>query len=152
VTIHDLPHVNASLNAISAVLLICGYGFIRARRITAHRNCMIAAFIVSIVFLVSYVTYHSARQAREGVGHTKFAGTGPIATFYYGMLISHVSLAAIVPVLAIITLRRGLRDDRLRHRSIARWTLPIWLYVSVTGVLVYMMLYHWYAPVTAQTG
>ena len=147
-----LPHVNASLNALSAVLLTTGYYFIRTKRITAHRNCMISAFCVSVVFLISYLTYHTARQAREGVGHTKFSGTGPIATVYYTMLISHVVLAAAVPVLAVITIRRGLRDDRVRHKRIARWTLPIWLYVSVTGVLVYFMLYHWYPPMPVMPG
>jgi len=146
VSISDLPHVNAGLNAAAALFLTVGFAFIRRKKIAAHRVCMIAAFTTSVLFLACYVTYHSARQAREGVGHTKFAGTGAIATVYYTMLISHVTLAAAVPFLAIITLRRGLRMDVARHRRIARWTLPIWLYVSVTGVLVYLMLYHWYAP------
>lgn len=145
-TIRDLPHVNASLNALAAVLLLAGYLFIRRKNVPAHRNCMIAAFVTSIVFLACYLTYHAARQAAEGVGHTRFTGVGAIAKIYYGMLISHVVLAAAVPVLAIITLRRAFRGDLVRHRAIARWTLPIWLYVSVTGVLVYFMLYHWYAP------
>ena len=151
-SISALPHLNASLNALSAILLTVGYYFIRTRRITAHRNCMIAAFCVSVVFLISSLTYHTARQAREGVGHTKFTGTGAIATIYYSMLVTHVILAAAVPVLAIITIRRGLRDDRVRHKRIARYTLPIWLYVSVTGVLVYFMLYHWYTPIPVMPG
>ena len=144
-SVSDLPHLNAALNATSAVLLSVGYGFIRRKNIPAHRVCMIAAFVASILFLVSYLTYHGVRQSREGVGHTRFPGTGPVATFYHVMLFSHVTLAALVPILAIITLRRGLRMDVVRHRRIARWTLPLWLYVSVTGVLVYFMLYHWFA-------
>ncbi len=148
-SIHVLPHVNASLNALATVLLITGFVFIRRKRIAAHRACMIATFCTSVLFLACYLTYHTARQAKEGVGHTKFTGEGAAATVYYGMLISHVVLAAAVPVLAIITLRRGLRGEVERHRRIARWTFPIWLYVSITGVLVYLMLYHWYAPARA---
>lgn len=145
-SIRDLPHLNAALNGLAAMLLVAGYAFIRRKRVAAHRACMIAAFATSVLFLASYVTYHSARQAREGVGHTKFSGEGAAAAVYYPLLISHVVLAAFVPILAIITLRRGLRGDVARHRRIARWTLPIWLYVSVTGVIVYLMLYRWYAP------
>jgi len=138
-----LPALNAALNGLSAVLLVAGYVAIRGRRVTWHRRCMTAAFVVSILFLASYLTYHTLRQMREGVGHTRFQGTGAVATFYYGMLISHVTLAALVPVMAIVALRRALRGDFERHRRLARITLPIWLYVSVTGVLVYWMLYHY---------
>jgi len=145
VTFRDLPHVNASLNALATLLLLAGFIFIKRRNIKAHAACMVSAFITSIVFLACYLTYHTSRQMAEGVGHTKFAGTGAAAKVYYTLLISHVVLAAIVPVLAIITLRRALKRDFVRHRAIARWTWPIWMYVSVTGVIVYFMLYHWYA-------
>jgi len=141
-----LPHVNASLNALAAVLLGVGLVFIRRKNVAAHKRCMIGAFATSVLFLASYLTYHTVRQSREGVGHTKFAGPPGAAKVYYTLLISHVVLAAAVPVLAIITLRRALRSDFVRHRRIARWTWPIWMYVSVTGVLVYGMLYHLYPP------
>lgn len=132
-----LPHLNAALNATSAVLLFTAYAFIKARRISAHRRCMISAFVTSSLFLVSYVVYHA--QA----GSKPFQGTGLLRTIYFSILIPHVLLAAAVLPLAIITLRRGLRMDVQRHRRIARWTLPLWLFVSVTGVVVYAMLYHW---------
>jgi len=132
-----LPHLNAALNATSAVLLVTAYAFIKARRISAHRRCMISAFVTSSLFLVSYVVYHA--QA----GSKPFQGTGLLRTIYFSILIPHVLLAAAVLPLAIITLRRGLRMDVQRHRRIARWTLPLWLFVSVTGVVVYAMLYHW---------
>ena len=130
-----LPAVNATLNATAAVLRLVGYGLIRRQRIGAHRACMIAAFAVSVVFLASYLVYHASAGSRS------FTGQGAIRLVYFTILISHSLLAAAVPVLAILTLARGLarRDDR--HRAIARWTLPIWLYVSVTGVVVYWMLY-----------
>lgn len=131
----DLPHLNAALNALSAILLVAGYAFIRAGRIQAHRRCMIAAFVVSALFLTSYVAYHAQAGSRP------FAGTGLIRTIYFAILIPHVILAAAVLPLAIVTLRRGLRRDDVRHRRLARWTLPIWLFVSVTGVVVYLMLY-----------
>ncbi len=138
--IHDLPAVNAVLNGTSAVLLACGYRFIRQKRVNAHRRTMISAFIVSIVFLICYVTYHWYLVAHnEGVLH--YPHTGAIRSLYLTILFTHTVLAATVPVLAIITLRRALRSDFVRHRRIARWTLPIWLYVSVTGVIVYLMLY-----------
>ncbi len=135
-----LPAVNASLNAIATVLLLAGYYFIRQRKRLEHRRMMISAFWVSAAFLVSYLTYHGLRG---GVA-TPFGGVGVIRPIYFGMLISHVVLAAVVPVLAIITLRRGLSSRFDPHKRIARWTFPIWLYVSVTGVLVYFMLYQWY--------
>lgn len=135
-----LPAVNATLNGIAGALLVYGYVLIRRRRRDRHRAVMITAFVVSCVFLASYLTYH---YLRGGIS-TPFGGEGIIRTIYYAMLISHVALAAVVPVLAIITIRRGLSARFDKHRRIARWTLPIWLYVSVTGVLVYFMLYQWF--------
>ncbi|HYL37855.1 MAG TPA: DUF420 domain-containing protein [Bryobacteraceae bacterium] len=133
--VHALPAVNATLNAAAAVLLVTGYTFIRNGRIQAHKRVMLTAFCVSIAFLTSYLVYHSQ------VGSVHYPKTGVIRLAYYTILVSHTILAATVPVLAIITLRRALRGDFKRHRKIARWTLPIWLYVSVTGVVVYLMLY-----------
>jgi uncharacterized membrane protein YozB (DUF420 family) len=134
-TVHDLPALNASLNATSAVLLLIGYALIRARRLTAHRNVMIAALACSTLFLISYLTYHAQ------VGSVRFPGTGAARTLYLTILLTHTVLAAAVPVLAIITVSRAWRRRWPRHVAIARWTLPIWLYVSVTGVVVYWMLY-----------
>ena len=131
----DLPTINAALNATSAVLLVIGYGLIRRRRIAAHRAVMIAAFSCSVLFLISYLTYHFQ------VGSVRFQGTGGVRTLYFAILLTHTVLAAAVPFLAAITLVRALRERFDRHRAIARWTLPIWLYVSVTGVAVYWMLY-----------
>ncbi len=133
-----LPTINAALNATAAVLLTAGYFFIRRGRISAHHACMIAAFVVSVLFLVSYVAYHAQTGSRH------FPGVGPVRVVYFAVLLSHTLLAAIVPVLAIVTLARGLRGQYDRHVRIARWTLPIWLYVSVTGVVVYVMLYRIY--------
>ena len=132
--------LNASLNATSAVLLTAGFIMIRRRRIQAHRACMLSAFFVSAAFLISYVTYHIR------VGNVLFQGQGWIRPVYFTLLISHVTLALVILPLAIITLSRALREQFDRHRRIARWTLPLWLYVSVTGVIVYVMLYHLYAP------
>jgi uncharacterized membrane protein YozB (DUF420 family) len=138
--IHDLPAVNATLNGTSAVLLATGYGFIRRGRVAAHRAMMISAFTTSVVFLGCYLTYHYIIVARgEGVVHYPHAGA--VKNIYLTILFTHTVLAAAVPILAIITLRRALKGDFVRHRAIARWTLPIWLYVSVTGVIVYLMLY-----------
>jgi uncharacterized membrane protein YozB (DUF420 family) len=131
-----LPSINAALNAIAAVLLVWGYMLIRRKRIQTHRKVMIAAFVVSSLFLVCYLVDHYL------AGLVRFRGTGLLRTVYLGILGTHTVLAAAVPVLAIITLRRGLAKRFDRHRAIARWTLPIWLYVSVTGVVVYAMLYH----------
>jgi putative membrane protein len=131
-----LPSVNAVLNATAAVLLVWGYTLIRRKRIETHRKVMQTAFAVSCAFLVCYLVYHFQ------VGHVVFQKTGTIRTVYLSLLASHTVLAAAVPVLAIITLRRGLTAKFDRHRRIARWTLPVWLYVSVTGVVVYLMLYH----------
>jgi protein SCO1/2/putative membrane protein len=131
-----LPSVNAILNATAAVLLVWGYTLIRRGRIAQHRKVMQTAFMVSCLFLVCYLVYHYQ------VGSVRFPKTGPIKTLYLTILGTHTLLAAAVPVLAIITLRRGLSARYDKHRRIARWTLPIWLYVSVTGVVVYVMLYH----------
>lgn len=135
-TLRDLPTLNAALNAVSAALLVAGYRFIRRREIARHRACMLAAFGVSVLFLVSYLVYHA------NVGSVRFPGTGALRTAYLAILLSHTVLAAAVPFLAVLTLVRALQQSFDRHRRIARWTLPIWLYVSVTGVVVYWMLYH----------
>ena len=132
-----LATVNAILNGISAVLLIAGFIAIRSRRIELHRRLMKSAFACAVLFLVSYLVYHAK------VGSVPFPGTGAIRKVYFAILISHTTLAATVPVLAIITLRRGLKERFAAHKAIARWTLPIWLYVSVTGVIIYRMVYHW---------
>lgn len=135
-----LPRVNAILNSMATILLVIGFIMIRRGKWKAHRNVMLAAFGMSVIFLVSYVTYHYL----SGGISTPFGGTGAIRIVYYFILFTHIVLAAIVPVLAIITLNRGLRKRYPQHRKIARWTYPIWLYVSVTGVLVYLMLYEWF--------
>jgi uncharacterized membrane protein YozB (DUF420 family) len=135
VTVHDLPAVNATLNAASGVLLLIGYLLIRARRIEQHRRCMIAAFVTSSLFLVCYLVYHAQ------VGSVPFMRQGFVRPLYFGILITHVTLAAVVLPLAIVTLSRGLKRRYVQHRRIARWTFPIWMYVSVTGVLVYVLLY-----------
>jgi putative membrane protein len=135
VTVHDLPAVNASLNAISGVLLLAGYTMMRLRKIDMHRRLMIAAFAASALFLVCYVVYHAQ------VGSVPFPRHGWVRPLYFSILITHVILAASVPPLAIVTLTRGLKGRYPQHRKIARWTFPIWMYVSVTGVLVYVLLY-----------
>lgn len=141
-TVNDLPHVNATLNGLSTVLIVVGYVMIRCKRIAAHRACMLGATAVSAAFLVCYLVYH------YHVGHTKFAHHGWVRSIYFTILISHVVLAAAVPFLVGLTLYRALREQFDRHRRIARWALPIWLYVSVTGVVVYLILYHFY-PATS---
>jgi uncharacterized membrane protein YozB (DUF420 family) len=133
-----LPTVNAALNAVAGTLLVVGYVLIRQGRIQQHRRVMLAAFTTSALFLVSYVTYHA------NVGSRAFPGQGPIRVVYFTILISHIILAAAILPLALITLNYGLRARFDRHVPIARWTLPIWLYVSVTGVIVYVMLYRVY--------
>jgi uncharacterized membrane protein YozB (DUF420 family) len=137
-TINDMPHVNAGLNALATAFLVTGYIFIRSKKIAQHKTCMISAGVVSAAFLACYLVYHFQ------VGSVKFAGVGPIRQVYFFILITHVVLAAAVPVLAGITYYRAFRGQFDRHRRIARWTLPIWLYVSVTGVIVYLMLYHFF--------
>ena len=134
-TLRDLPALNATLNGTAAVLLLWGRWLISQRRIQQHKKVMIATFTVSTAFLISYLIYHAQ------VGSVPFQKQGPIRLVYFSILLTHTLLAVTVPVLAIISLRRGLRGDYTRHRAIARWTFPIWLYVSVTGVIVYLMLY-----------
>jgi len=135
--IHALPTVNATLNAISAILLVWAYLLIRRKQVERHRRVMLTAFVTSCLFLVCYLVYHAQ------VGSVKFGHEGStLRTVYLSILGTHTVLAAAVPVLAIVTLRRGLAARYDKHRRIARWTLPIWLYVSVTGVVVYVMLYH----------
>lgn len=130
-----LPALNASLNSAVSVLLVTGWWLIRRHRVSAHRACMLAAVVLSTAFLVSYLVYHYQ------VGSVPFQGTGGVRRLYFTILISHTLLAATVPFLVAVTLVRALRARFDRHRRIARWTLPIWLYVSVTGVVVYLMLY-----------
>ena len=134
--VHQFPAINATLNGTASVLLVTGYTLIRQRRIEAHKRVMLTAFGVSIAFLICYLIYHSQ------VGSVHYPKTGAIRMVYFTILISHTMLAATVPFLAVITLRRGLTARYDKHRRIARWTFPIWLYVSVTGVVVYVMLYH----------
>ena len=142
--IFTLPHINALLNATSGIFLITGYVLIRRRKTNAHRRSMIAAFIASIIFLISYVLYHSLLAYYLGQGPTKFKGEGMIRPVYFFILITHTFLAIIIVPFVIITLRRGLKGNYDKHRRIARWTFPLWLYVSVTGVIVYLMLYQIY--------
>ena len=134
-TVSDLPAINATLNATSAVLLVIGYRLIRAGRREAHRKVMLAAFATSTIFLSGYLVYH------YHIGSRPFTGQGAIRVVYFCILISHIILAAVTLPLALVTLSRGLRSRFRSHAQIARWTLPIWLYVSVTGVIVYLMLY-----------
>jgi uncharacterized membrane protein YozB (DUF420 family) len=133
-----LPHLNAVLNATSGILLSTGFFLIRRRRIKAHLTCMLAALAASVVFLVSYLVYHAHH------GTTRFAGQGLARPVYFFILTTHTVLAVVIVPLIIITLKRALRADYGRHMRIARWTFPLWLYVSVTGVLVYLMLYQLY--------
>ena len=134
-----LPTLNAWLNATSAVLLVLGYAFIRSKRVSAHRLCMLLALASSTAFLISYLYYHAQ------VGSVRFQGQGWVRAVYFTILLTHTVLAAAIVPLALVTLVRALREQFDRHRRIARWTLPLWLYVSVTGVVIYWMLYHLYA-------
>jgi uncharacterized membrane protein YozB (DUF420 family) len=142
-----LPAVNASLNALATVLLLLGFYFIKQKRIDAHRKTMLTAFGTSCLFLVFYVTHYVWRVSHTGTAHTKYFG--PAKGFYYGMLLSHILLAMTVPVLAVIMIRLGLKRQDEKHRRLAKFTFPIWLYVSITGVLVYFMLYHMNQPAPA---
>ena len=134
-TLHDLPALNATLNGTAAILLVAAYVLIKQGRREAHKRTMLAAFGVSTLFLICYLIYHAQ------VGSVRYQHTGFIRTVYLSILATHTILAAMVPFLAVITLRRGLKGAFVRHKKLARWTLPIWLYVSVTGVVVYFMLY-----------
>ena len=137
-SISDLPTLNAILNSISAVLLTVGYVFIKQKNREAHRRCMLGAFTTSTLFLISYLVYHSK------VGSVGFQGQGAIRPVYFAILLTHTVLAMVIVPLVFVTFARALKGNFDRHRRIARWTLPIWLYVSVTGVVVYLMLYHLY--------
>jgi uncharacterized membrane protein YozB (DUF420 family) len=136
--IADLPALNATLNGAASIFLVTGYALIRSGRRDAHRFCMLSALTISALFLISYVIYHA------NAGSVRFQGTGAIRAVYFAVLIPHIILAATILPLALITTARGLRGDYGRHVRIARWTLPVWLYVSVTGVIVYVMLYQLY--------
>jgi len=138
--VESLPAVNATLNGSAFLLLVTGWILIKRGHRDAHKRVMLSAFTVSILFLVCYVIYHVQ------VGSKSYTGTGAIRGVYYIILVTHVVLATSVPVLAIITIRRALRGDLERHRRIARVTLPIWVYVSITGVIIYVMLYHGNTP------
>jgi uncharacterized membrane protein YozB (DUF420 family) len=137
-SIEQLPALNAALNALATVLLIIGWLLIKARRERTHKNVMLSAFAVSCAFLTCYLVYH------YHVGSVRFAGPSGVRAVYLAILASHVVLAAVVPVLAAVTIFLGLTDRRAKHRRLARWTLPIWLYVSITGVVIYVMLYQLY--------
>ena len=133
--VSDLPHLNAALNTLSTLFLVTGWFLIKRRRILPHKRAMTAAIITSALFLTSYVIYHA------NIGSKPFPGTGLVRTIYFAILIPHVILAAISLPPILITFSRGLRRDDARHRRIARWTFPLWLFVSVSGVIVYVMLY-----------
>lgn len=139
-SISQLPALNAVLNSISAILLITGYFYIRQKNIKAHRACMISAFVTSTLFLISYLTYHFSKD----LGPTRFQGVGIVRPVYFFILITHTVLAVVIVPMVFVTFSRALKERFDRHRKIARWTLPIWLYVSVTGVIVYLMLYQLY--------
>jgi putative membrane protein len=138
-TLQDFPALNASLNGTATVLLTAGFILIKRRHVAAHRAAMLTAFMVSMVFLACYVAYHLQTGAR-----TPFGGTGPIRAVYFAMLISHILLAVAIVPLILVTLTLALRGRFDRHRRWARWTFPLWYYVSVTGVLIYFCLYHWW--------
>lgn len=138
-----LPHINVSLNALAAILLIAGFVLIKQKRERAHRNVMIATFVVSVLFLICYLTYHAMVLHKE---FPKDPAVAPAAAryFYYGLLLTHVVLAMTVPYFAIVAIYHGLKNNREKHRRIVRYAWPIWLYVSITGVIVYLMLYQIY--------
>jgi putative membrane protein len=133
--VRDLPALNATLNSMSAMLLLFGYYFIKQKEIERHRLCMGLAFLTSCLFLTSYVIYHL------NAGSVPFTGEGWIRTLYFAILLTHIPLAALVPVMAIVAIYRAWKKDFVGHRRIARWTWPIWMYVSVSGVVIYIMLY-----------
>ncbi len=137
-----LPAVNAGLNALAGLMLIVGLVLVKRRQVDWHRRIMVAAFFVSVIFLACYLVYHAGLSHYTGSHGKAFGGVGAIRYVYFAILISHVLLAVAVPVLAIITLRRGFKADWVGHRKIAKITFPIWLYVSITGVVIYFMLYH----------
>ena len=140
-----LPHVNASLNALATLFLVTGYLHIRARRERSHRTAMMAAFATSVAFLICYVVYHTLQPSK------RFPAYPPdlIRVTYYVVLVTHVVLAATVPLLAVLAIYFGWKDNRPKHRKVVRWALPIWLYVSVSGIVVYLMLYQLFPPQAA---
>ena len=144
--VYQLPAVNAILNGTSAIFLLAGFTMIRSGKIFAHRVCMIAAFICSTVFLAGYLYYHFT------IGLVRFGGQGWIRPDYFSILTTHTILAIVIVPLVLITLTRALRNQFPRHRAIARWTFPLWLYVSVTGVIVYWLLYRLYTPIMPPPG
>jgi putative membrane protein len=136
--VSDLPALNATLNGVSFAFLLAGYVLIKQRRWQQHKRCMLAALASSSLFLISYVIYHA------NAGSRAFTGTGPVRYVYFAILVTHIVLAALILPMALVTTTRGLREQYVRHARIARWTLPMWLYVSVTGVIIYLMLYQLY--------
>lgn len=147
-TIYDLPAVNGSLNALSAIFLLAGFVFIKRKNINAHRSCMIAAFVTSTIFLACYLTYHGY-LAHLHRGPTKFVNPAWFRPIYLTILLSHTILAVVIVPMVFMTLSRGLKGKFERHRAIARWTWPLWMYVSVTGVIIYLLLYQIFPqPVT----
>lgn len=141
-----LPAINATLNGLATILLLAGFALIKKGRQDAHRKLMLSAFTMSVLFLGCYLVYHFALKYYTGESSKKFPGTGTIKTVYYCILATHVVLAAAVPFLTSITIYRGLKQQWESHRRIARVTFPVWLYVSVTGVIIYFMVYHWPVP------
>ena len=139
-SVSDLPALNAGLNAISTLLLLAGFLFIKSENKIAHRNCMVGAFSVSCVFLITYVLH---KILVKGV-HTPIGGEGFLKPLYYGMLISHIILAIVIVPLILVTMTHAIKGRFEKHRAWARWTFPLWFYVSVTGVLIYFMLYQWF--------
>ncbi len=137
-----LPHFQAILNTLSALFLGAGYYFVRNQNHIAHRNCMITALVISAIFMISYLTYHAE------VGYTPFTGQGIIRPMYFTMLASHVILAAIIVPMVLVTVTYAVKGNFRKHPQIARWTLPLWFYVSVSGVLIYILGFHVYAPET----
>lgn len=138
------PHINASLNTLSACFLVAGFYFIMKRQVARHRFCMISACCVSALFLLCYITYHSLRTYYLGLGPTKFMGEGLVRPIYFTILTSHTILATLITPFILVTLKRGLKGDLERHKRLARLVYPVWLYVSITGVVVYLMLYQIY--------
>ncbi len=147
--LHIFPHLNAALNATACVFLIAGFYFIMRGRIERHRACMLTASAVSAIFLASYLAHHALRSYYFGIGPTRFTHTGLIRPVYFTILASHTILAAAVAPFILLTLYRGLKEQFDKHRRIARLVYPIWLYVSITGVVVYLILYQLYPPSAA---
>lgn len=141
-----IPHLNAILNSLSSVFLVAGFVFIRQRKIAQHRFCMLTASIVSALFLVGYLTHHAIRTYYFGLGPTRFEAQGIVRPIYFTILTSHTILAALVGPFVIATLVKGLRGKYESHKKFARIVFPIWLYVAITGVVVYLFLYQFYPP------